>query len=272
MTSTSGRAGSQPEPMCGSCSESSEALQLLSVALQTALDATTRISVPLAPAVAVAMGYKSIEPTDLPPALRAYCAERGLWVMRGNGRPHCIPATRCVPSVALPAAEPVAAQAPAPRAPLVERAPPVDDIPDNLDALSISTGSTNWQQEFGLGFSPDPSEFLTELSDSTQAQEPPEAPAPAVMPITPAPPLTHDHEDVPPSERWYVITVGREPGVYKGYHHINLNILGISGGTGHRTSSEEKGWKEYRAALAAGMVTKVVSKIEKSILTGNAAV
>ncbi|KAF8056699.1 hypothetical protein FPV67DRAFT_1678073 [Lyophyllum atratum] len=180
------------------------------------------------------MGYKSIEPTDLPPALCAYCAECGLWVMRGNGRPHCFPATRCVPSVVLPAAEPV--------------------------------------QEFGLEFLPDPSEFLTELSDSTQAQEPPEAPAPAVMSITPAPPLTHNHEDIPPFERWYVITVGCEPGVYKGYHHINLNILGISGRTGHRTSSEEKGWKEYRAALAAGMVTKVVSKIEKSILTGNAAV
>ncbi|EDR04373.1 uncharacterized protein LACBIDRAFT_330628 [Laccaria bicolor S238N-H82] len=65
-----------------------------------------------------------------------------------------------------------------------------------------------------------------------------------------ADPATEDH-------RWYAVTVGRAPGVYRGAYHLSGNSTGTPGGTVQRFSDMHCALAAYQAAVLAGSVVEV---------------
>ncbi|KAF5367335.1 hypothetical protein D9615_010288 [Tricholomella constricta] len=66
---------------------------------------------------------------------------------------------------------------------------------------------------------------------------------------------------------WYVVKVGREPGVFRGSTGIMDNVNGISGANPERYTTEQDALNVYEKALAAGFVAKVTSVSTRTVLS-----
>ncbi|KAF9462995.1 hypothetical protein BDZ94DRAFT_1309110 [Collybia nuda] len=58
-------------------------------------------------------------------------------------------------------------------------------------------------------------------------------------------------------ERWYLVTVGRNPGVFRGSSGLMENVHNISGGNPTRFKTELEARSAYSIALEAGVVQRV---------------
>ncbi|KAJ2915826.1 hypothetical protein MD484_g4586, partial [Candolleomyces efflorescens] len=67
-------------------------------------------------------------------------------------------------------------------------------------------------------------------------------------------------------QKWYAITVGREPGVYQGSHCVAPNISDIPGGLATRFYSEEAAQDAYNVALSSGKVVRVNVVVTREVL------
>ncbi|KAG6808014.1 hypothetical protein H0H92_005688 [Tricholoma furcatifolium] len=74
-------------------------------------------------------------------------------------------------------------------------------------------------------------------------------------------------EHVPPEQRWYAVFVGREPGVYQGYHNVAHNIQGIPKGAQQRCVSERSAWEAFKQALDAERVVRVTISVQETRLS-----
>lgn len=106
------------------------------------------------------------------------------------------------------------------------------------------------------------------------------APVNNVAPVTPvpqaaatqaAPPNLHTSTSV--SQRWYVITVGRETGVFQGWyvshsliiiililfarHNVHVHVIGVPGACFGRYSSQSTAQVAYAQALNDGSVSRL---------------
>ncbi|KAF8877783.1 hypothetical protein BD779DRAFT_1677130 [Infundibulicybe gibba] len=70
----------------------------------------------------------------------------------------------------------------------------------------------------------------------------------------------------PPEDRWYAVTVGRDPGVVHGVHNLIPNTTGIPGTAAQRYSSEETAATAYHEVLMAGLVVRVQLTITRCTL------
>ncbi|KAG2756199.1 hypothetical protein P692DRAFT_20814949 [Suillus brevipes Sb2] len=66
-----------------------------------------------------------------------------------------------------------------------------------------------------------------------------------VAPITPVPPC------------WYVITIGRETGVFQGWHNVHVHVIGVPGACFGRYSSQSAAQVAYAQALNDGSVSRL---------------
>ncbi|KAF9455514.1 hypothetical protein BDZ94DRAFT_1278016 [Collybia nuda] len=82
------------------------------------------------------------------------------------------------------------------------------------------------------------------LSDSGS-----DCPNTSTRPPTPLSPLA--------DERWYTVTVGRNPGVFHSSAEVTDNVCGIPGGNPARYHTEAEARAAFDAALAARLVRQV---------------
>ncbi|KAG6835950.1 hypothetical protein H0H93_012947 [Arthromyces matolae] len=75
------------------------------------------------------------------------------------------------------------------------------------------------------------------------------------------------HIEVPAEERWYVVTVGKEPGVYQGYHVVAPLINGVPGFSASRVKTEALAWELFYKALDRGDVCRRQVVVEEEVLT-----
>ncbi|KAF5368705.1 hypothetical protein D9615_010303 [Tricholomella constricta] len=71
---------------------------------------------------------------------------------------------------------------------------------------------------------------------------------------------------------WYVVKVGREPGVFRGSAGIMNNVSGISGANPERYTTEQDALDAYEKALVAGLVIEGsrINETGSELETGNA--
>ncbi|KAG2137015.1 hypothetical protein DEU56DRAFT_912787 [Suillus clintonianus] len=68
---------------------------------------------------------------------------------------------------------------------------------------------------------------------------------------------TTQHSSTSASVRWYVITVGRETGVFQGWHNVHVHVVGVPGACFARYSSLAVAQAAYGQALDDGAVNQV---------------
>lgn len=66
--------------------------------------------------------------------------------------------------------------------------------------------------------------------------------------------------------RWYAITVGRIPGVYRGAHHLSGNSTGTPGGTVQRFTNKDHALAAYHAAVIAGNALEVTVTTTRRVI------
>ncbi|KAF8054680.1 hypothetical protein FPV67DRAFT_1682224 [Lyophyllum atratum] len=88
----------------------------------------------------------------------------------------------------------------------------------------------------------------SDLEDWTSSSRPP---SPASRPPSPA---------ASSEGRWYVVLIGREPGVFNGSAGLAENVSGISGGNPSRYSTEALARAAYQQALVGGRVQKITKR------------
>ncbi|KAF8868894.1 hypothetical protein BD779DRAFT_1480637 [Infundibulicybe gibba] len=131
----------------------------------------------------------------------------------------------------------------------------------------VSSSAADWE-EFGCN----PIEFLSESDlpsclHARPTNEPTNEPTnkPTNKPVG-APVTTLGLTvTVPPEERWYAVTVGRAPGVFRGSQDITPNVSGVPGMCVQKYPSQELAEKAYSDALDAGKVVRV--EIRRCIVT-----
>ncbi|KAF4593593.1 hypothetical protein EYR40_008380 [Pleurotus pulmonarius] len=69
---------------------------------------------------------------------------------------------------------------------------------------------------------------------------------------------THHVTDVDPSERWYLVTVGRTVGVFQGWQNVAPLVVGVRGSVFNRQPSQQAGLLRFNEARAANLVRVVV--------------
>ncbi|KAG1789135.1 uncharacterized protein HD556DRAFT_1447199 [Suillus plorans] len=60
------------------------------------------------------------------------------------------------------------------------------------------------------------------------------------------------------NKRWYVITVGRETGVFQGWHNIHTHVIGVPGACFGHYSSRAAADTAYMQALRDGSVSQLL--------------
>ncbi|KAG2738988.1 hypothetical protein P692DRAFT_20756900, partial [Suillus brevipes Sb2] len=65
------------------------------------------------------------------------------------------------------------------------------------------------------------------------------------------------HTSMSASLRWYVITVGRETGVFQGWHNVHAHVVGVPGACFGRYSSRTAADIAYAQALNDGSVSQL---------------
>ncbi|KAG6827158.1 hypothetical protein H0H92_012941 [Tricholoma furcatifolium] len=101
------------------------------------------------------------------------------------------------------------------------------------------------------------SEPSAPLIPSSAVSHPDQALAPEQVPT----------EHVPPEQRWYAVFVGREPGVYQGYHNVAHNVQGIPNGAQQRCVSERSAWEAFKQALDGDRVVRVTISVQETRLS-----
>ncbi|KAG2117052.1 uncharacterized protein F5147DRAFT_768436 [Suillus discolor] len=97
----------------------------------------------------------------------------------------------------------------------------------------------------------------TLLDSAAQTAQPSTLPAAQPVPTVTAQPLAQAHANPPASSRWYTITVGRETGVFQGWHSAHIHVVGVPGACFARHPTRAAAEGAYTEALAAGGVTQV---------------
>ncbi|KIJ91972.1 hypothetical protein K443DRAFT_685545 [Laccaria amethystina LaAM-08-1] len=69
--------------------------------------------------------------------------------------------------------------------------------------------------------------------------------------------------------RWYAVTVGRAPGVYRGAYHLSGNSTGTPGGTVQRFADMHRALAAYQAAVLTGNVVEVTVTTTRRVITPN---
>ncbi|KAG6915877.1 hypothetical protein DXG01_009454 [Tephrocybe rancida] len=73
--------------------------------------------------------------------------------------------------------------------------------------------------------------------------------------------------DVPPELRWYVVYIGRQPGVFQGLDVVTNNTSGISGKSFQHCKSELHGCALLKQAVSDKKVARVTFILDKTYLT-----
>ncbi|KAF8883131.1 hypothetical protein BD779DRAFT_1674669 [Infundibulicybe gibba] len=130
--------------------------------------------------------------------------------------------------------------------------------PSPADSVTAhSETSTDWDREFGGN----PIAMISESDlppSLSPSQNPPVVASIGTIPV----PI----DPVPPTDRWYLVTVGRTPGVFRGAHNITANVSGIPGGCVEQYPSRELAEVAYIAALDAGLVVQVEIHITRRVV------
>ncbi|KAG1736452.1 uncharacterized protein EDB91DRAFT_1083410 [Suillus paluster] len=88
---------------------------------------------------------------------------------------------------------------------------------------------------------------------ATNAAPPPVTIAAATSLTTTAP----HHGSTSASARWYIITVGRETGVFQGWHNVHSHVVGVPGACFGRYTSRASADEAYAQALQDGTVQEL---------------
>ncbi|KAG6818495.1 hypothetical protein H0H93_004568 [Arthromyces matolae] len=295
-------ANISPQP-CGACILAGQAVITLSSSIQDArkaLDAAEKamksISVPLPNDVAVALGYSLVDLSGVPDVFRRYCQSNDLHILKGSSAQPGIVHARAVynhnqhassdaqvvgAGTVLPSANgpiPLSANPLHPRnetsdaSTLVTHANDGSSSPSGVTSLS-SGDSTDWEQEYHI----DPATMSGQCSVIILQND--AKPVFSVMnglmsrlsrPSTPvqienSTRSSADH--VASDERWYVVIVGREPGVIQGHRNRLDNVEGVPKADSYRVSSEQDGWREFFQRLEKGEVVQVQMVRQEKRLT-----
>ncbi|KAG2748564.1 hypothetical protein P692DRAFT_20848737, partial [Suillus brevipes Sb2] len=107
----------------------------------------------------------------------------------------------------------------------------------------------------------DVSDSTTALSPPAVVMAPPPPPATFIAPTTAAvaPPATifASQGSTSASVRWYVITVGRETGVFQGWHNVHAHVVGVPGACFGRYSSRASAEEAFAQAVHDGTVQEL---------------
>ncbi|KAG1733452.1 hypothetical protein EDB19DRAFT_1911590 [Suillus lakei] len=68
---------------------------------------------------------------------------------------------------------------------------------------------------------------------------------------------TPHHGSTSASARWYVITVGRETGVFQGWHNVHSHVVGVPGACFGQYTSRASAGEAYAQALQDGTVQEL---------------
>ncbi|KAG1744509.1 hypothetical protein EDD22DRAFT_958634 [Suillus occidentalis] len=103
------------------------------------------------------------------------------------------------------------------------------------------------------------SDFSSSRSTINSAATPGTVVTPAVSPsgATPAIAAAPVHGTTSASVRWYVVTVGRETGVFQGWHNVHSLVVGVPGACFGRYSSRASADESYAQALEDGTVQQL---------------
>ncbi|KAG6819051.1 hypothetical protein H0H93_015934 [Arthromyces matolae] len=238
--------------------------------------------------VAIEMGYSPVDLGSVPQAIRDYCQQNDFHILQAQpGVVHArsilnhntltssnLPASTAsiMSSVNVPVSgldsdgfssfrvkrvtvvpsesTPEDHEVPTPVSPLVTPGATLVDKKD--DCLSLSSDSTDWEREYSV----DPSttaEIENLVRDSTLEN------------VTATPPTSADH--TPADLRWYVVYVGREPGVIQGVNTMLANIEGIPRNHSFRVPSESVGKEIFMKAVEEGKVVQVQTVRQEKRLT-----
>ncbi|KAG1809743.1 hypothetical protein EV424DRAFT_1542933 [Suillus variegatus] len=85
----------------------------------------------------------------------------------------------------------------------------------------------------------------------------PTAPVPVMGPSALVPPTQAGAAGTSTSTRWYVVTVGRETGVFQGWHNVHPHVIGVPGACYGRHSSLAAAQTAYSEAINDGGVMEV---------------
>ncbi|KAG1720281.1 uncharacterized protein EDB91DRAFT_1088892 [Suillus paluster] len=75
--------------------------------------------------------------------------------------------------------------------------------------------------------------------------------------VTPAIATTTAHGSTSASARWYIITVGRETGVFQGWHNVHSHVISVPGACFGWYSSRASADEAYAQALQDGTVQEL---------------
>ncbi|KAF8070013.1 hypothetical protein FPV67DRAFT_1667912 [Lyophyllum atratum] len=180
--------------------------------------AAARIPVPVPSEVALAMGYRSPDPVEMPEPLRELCDRLGYFVIQDTPKNHSRGRDAAAERAECSAA-------PGPRGGVS----PHKGNDEDTSVVWISSDSDSSSE-----------------SSSPSPHETPAPPSPTVQPRR---------------SRWYVVTLGRNPGVFSDSLHLNPNMTGISGATAQSYKTKAEATKAYNDALRDGRVVRVTEEV-----------
>ncbi|KAG2337320.1 hypothetical protein BDR05DRAFT_1005134 [Suillus weaverae] len=125
--------------------------------------------------------------------------------------------------------------------------PPMVPATDTVLPMPTAAGTTD-----------DTSDIAT-TKEAAQTTQPSTLPAVQPVPTVTAQPLAQAHANPPASSHWYTITVGRETGVFQGWHSAHVHVVGVPGACFARHPTHAAAEGAYTEALAAGGVTQVLA-------------
>jgi len=115
--------------------------------------------------------------------------------------------------------------------------------PEDKDPGSAMPASTKLERELGVGATP-PVELSSPPSSQSTAVE---------SPIQ--------------DDRWYVVFIGRDPGIFAGLHNVMQNVSGIPGGQYRRQPTQQVAQAVYEEALDNGQVVCVTYELSRETLS-----
>jgi len=115
--------------------------------------------------------------------------------------------------------------------------------PEDGDPGSAMSASTELERELGVRATP-PVELSSPPSSQSTAVE---------SPIQ--------------DDCWYVVFIGRDPGVFAGLHNIIQNVSGILGGQYRRQPTQQLAQAAYEEALDNGQVVRITYELSRETLS-----